>query len=246
MLSILGVLKLIVSKLISSSPEKRSQVRPTTPEESKSLTTGTKNKEKSAKKPFLNRVDDYLNHAFFVYLHNSMVLDLVMGAMVNLNFMPWNSAIRIIHHLLSFSCIIAVVYLSYFLISILVNLEIKKRDKVEGTHIKTKFKRWLFLRVPIKENAKLLASFTPENYLVHDILLCVFLVLFNGIAVAQILTLILMKGYIFVLLLTFPMKEMMEQAMLMGNEFFFLGILIQFLRIELLPSLKKDHNALEK
>jgi hypothetical protein len=139
-----------------------------------------------------------------------MVLDLAMGAMVNLNFMAWNSFMTILHHLLSLASLAAIGYLSYFLISILVNLEIKKRDKVESTHVKTKFKKWLFLRVPIKETAKLLPSFTPENYLVHDIFICVFLVLFNGMAVVQILTLILMKGYIFGCLITFPMKELPE------------------------------------
>ena len=175
-----------------------------------------------------------------------MVLDLAMGAMVNLNFMAWNSLMAILQHVMSFASLVAISYLSYFLISILVNLEIKKRDKVESTHVKTKFKRWLFLRVPIKENAKLLPSFTPENYIVHDILICVFLVLFNGIAIVQITLLILMKGYIFGCLLTFPMKELPEQLLLMGNEFFFLGILVQFLRIEISSTLKKDHGALQK
>lgn len=54
-----------------------------------------------------------------------------------------------------------------------------------------------------------------------------------------------MKGYIFGMLVTLPMKEFMEQLMLTGNEFFFIGILIQFLRIELSPELKTDHKKLE-
>jgi uncharacterized membrane protein len=160
--------------------------------------------------------------------------------------MPWNGAVKIIHHLSSLAIIGAIIYLCYFLIKILVDLEIKKRDKVESTHVKTTFKKWLFLRVPIKESAKLLPSFTPENYIVHDVLLCVFLVLFHDNATIQILSLFLMKAYIFGNLLTFPMKELMEQIMLTGNEFFFLGILIQFFRIHINKSLQKDHKALEK
>lgn len=158
----------------------------------------------------LCKIDDYLNHAFFVYLHNSMVLDLVMGGMVNLRFMPWSGGVQILHHITSMFIIALVAYLSYFLIKILVNLEIQKRDKVESTHVKTTFKKWLFLRLPIKKNAKLLASFTPENYLVHDISICVILVLFNGNAFVQILSLFLIKAYIFSNLLTFPMKELPE------------------------------------
>ena len=245
LVAVLGVVKLIVSSLLKSS----SPLSSVSPEEKADLNQ-TISKAKSQdkikpKKSGLEKMDHYLNHAFFVYLHNSMVLDFVMGAVINLQFMPWSGLKQLFHHLASIAILGAILYLSYFLIKILVDLEIKKRDAVEGTHVKTKFKRWLFLRVPIKESARLLASFTPENYLVHDILLCIFLVVFNGKAGVQILSLLLMKAYIFFNLCTLPMKELPEQLMLTGNEFFFLGILVQFLRIHMSDSMKKDHEALE-
>jgi hypothetical protein len=87
--------------------------------------------------------------------------------------------------------------------------------------------------VPIKEDAKLLPRFVPEGYMVHDVMLCFCLVTFNSMGMVQILSLFLMKVYLLVNLLFKPLKEKLEQIMLIGNEIFFVIILIVFMIIDM-------------
>jgi hypothetical protein len=181
-IAVLGILKLILFQLNKSPNHKK--VTPASADDSHMINIADEKviKTDDKNKSVIGKANDYFNLAFYVYFSNSLLLDIVMAGLVNLFFMGYETMLGIIHHVMSFSFICLFVGLAVKTIRIMIDYEKKKRDKVEGTHVKTKFKKWLFLRVPIKENAKLLPSFTPEAYMVHDILLCFFLVVFNGIA----------------------------------------------------------------
>jgi hypothetical protein len=125
-------------------------------------------------------MNEYFNLAFYVYFANSLLLDIVMSSMVNIFFMGHSAPLAILHHVVSVIALGLFLTLVYRVIKIMIDYEQKKKDKVEGTHVKTKFKSWLFLRVPVREDAKLFSRFTPEAYMVHDVLLCIILVVFNG------------------------------------------------------------------
>lgn len=194
---------------------------------------GTEND--STNKPkltLIQKANQYFNLAFYIYFFNSLLMDIVMASLVNLFFMGMKNISAVLHHVLSLTFLLIFMWLVYKTISIMVNYELKKLDKVDSVHVKTKFKKWLFLRVPIKETAKLLPRFIPEAYMVHDILLCVFLVTFNGYSTVQIVSLIILKLYLLVNLCYKPLKETLEQVMLMGNEIFFLSMLGIFLILD--------------
>lgn len=180
--------------------------------------------QKTAKKVY-----DYLNTSFFVYFSNSVLMDVVMPAFMNLNFLEFSSVNQILHHTVSVILIACYFYLIYKLLSIMISLELRKKDKIDSVHINSKFKNWLFLRIHIKESSSLLPRFVPETYLIHDFLLCLFLVNFHSNAKVQILSLMIMKIYQFLNLCQFPMKEALDQIMLLVNEFFFTCVLAFFL-----------------
>ena len=159
-------------------------------------------------------------------------MDMVMASIVNLFFMGYSGFMAILHHLLSLATLVIFIGLVVKTLWIMIDLEKKRRDKVDGTHVKTKFKRWLFLRVPIRDDAKMLPRFLPEGYMVHDVMLCFFLATFNSNAKVQIISLLLMKVYLLVNLLYRPLKEKLEQVMLTGNELFFIIILTVFMVLE--------------
>jgi hypothetical protein len=189
-------------------------------------------KEVKPKESAVQKANKYFNLAFYVYFFNSLLMDVVMAAFVNLFFMGYGGFMAIFHHFVSVVALVLFLGLVYKTLSIMINLERKRRDKVDGTHVKTKFKKWLFLRVPIKEDAKLLPRFVPEGYMVHDVMLCFFLVTFNSMGMVQIVSLFLMKVYLLVNLCFKPLKEKLEQIMLIGNEIFFVVILILFMVID--------------
>ncbi len=239
-IAILLVVKLILLQLIKS--ESASSLNKISPEsngnadDSQILNIKTEAKHKtpapSDKLTTLQKANQYFNLAFYIYFFNSLLMDMVMASIVNLFFMGFGGFLAIIHHILSLATLVVFVGLVVKTLRIMIDLEIKRKDKVEGVHVKTKFKKWLFLRVPIKDEAKLLPRFIPEGYMVHDVMLCFFLVTFNGNAKVQIISLMLMKIYLLVNLFYRPLKETLEQVMLMGNECFFIIILTVFMILE--------------
>ena len=139
------------------------------------------------------------------------MMDFAMAVFCNYAFLSLGSSLgKLSNHILSTVTLTLYVLLIYKLISIMVRLELSRRDKVEKTHLKTKFKRWLFLRIPVRQEARTIPRFTPEIYLLHDLLLCFFLTVFHGNARVQIYSLIALKLFVLVNLLYLPFKEWLD------------------------------------
>lgn len=90
----------------------------------------------------------------------------------------------------------------------------------------------MFLRVPIKENAKPIAQFAPEYLLIQDFLSCIFLVIGHGSAIWQLIPLLLMKIFTLSVLFTKPFKDRTDQLLITTNEVFFFLIMICFLLLD--------------
>jgi hypothetical protein len=145
-IAVLGVIKLILIQLVKGDSRKR--VAPQNPNDSQIVDLKDSNrarvvdpaKESKPKESTIQKVNKYFNLAFYVYFFNSLLMDVVMAAFVNLFFMGYSGFIAIFHHLLSFVALVLFLGLVYKTLRIMIDLEIKRRDKVEGTHVKTKFK----------------------------------------------------------------------------------------------------------
>jgi hypothetical protein len=108
----------------------------------------------------------------------------------------------------------------------MVDMEKAKKDKVLSTHVKTKFKKWLFLRIDIREDCSSFVRFIPEYLLVHEYFVCVFLVIFYKNGIMQIVPILLMKVFIIGILLKKPFTEWLDQWMITVNEIFFSLIMV--------------------
>ena len=135
--------------------------------------------EKKKKKSIFQKLDSYLSISFFVYFVNSILLDVVMSCFASLIFLKWNTFFKLAHHFYSLAVLCSILAFIGYLVKILIKMEIKKKDRVENIHVKTKFKTWLFLRLPIKPEAPTIAQFGPEYLTIQEFLSCIFIVTFH-------------------------------------------------------------------
>jgi hypothetical protein len=140
---------------------------------------------KRTKKPLttsqkiIMKLDNYFNHSFFIYMLNSMLMDLFLTSLMNVWFLDFKSSGKVFSNILSIFFIILYTCMIYKLCKIMISFEQAKKDKIMSTHLKTKFKKWLFLRVAIKDDKPTYVRLIPEYLLVHEYFLCVFIVIFN-------------------------------------------------------------------
>jgi hypothetical protein len=106
-----------------------------------------------------------------------MLLDLFLASVLNIHSLDWSSFGQVFSHAVSLAFLIGYLYMVAKIVKIMVSLELSKKDKIESTHIKTIYKKWLFLRTPIKSTAPTIARFTPEYIMVSDTITCFVLVL---------------------------------------------------------------------
>lgn len=177
-------------------------------------------------KSILQRLNSYFNTSFFVYLLNSMLLDILLASILNTYSLPWKANFRnILSHTLSLLIIFLYFYMTSTILSIMVRLEMSRKDKIENVHIKTKYKRWLFLRLPLKPSASLLSRFLPEFILVGDILVCLVLVIFQSSGLLQLIPILIWKFMVILILVKIPLKDVLDTAMITLNEIMFFLIL---------------------
>jgi hypothetical protein len=175
------------------------------------------------------KVDNYFNHSFFIYLLNSMLMDLFLTSLINVYFLEFASSVNILSNILSIFFIILYTAMIYNICKIMSSLERAKKDKIMSTHIKSKFKKWLFLRIPIKEDSSCWTSLIPEYLLVHEYFVCVFLVIFHRYGLLQLTSILAMKLLILFVLYQGPFKEKIDQWLITVNEMFFTAILLTML-----------------
>lgn len=173
------------------------------------------------------KLDDYLSIAFFVYFINSALLDVTMANFIQLRFAGWTHFTPILNQLWAFIQLGILFTLCSFITTIVFHLELSKTDDEVGkTQVKSKFKTWLLLRVPIKPEVAAFAKFTPEFIMVHDIFLCFFLVIFHSSATAQIIGILCLKIGLLSSLAFFPFQEKLDQIVIFVSECFHILILV--------------------
>lgn len=173
-----------------------------------------------------------------------MLLDIFLSSVLNFHSLPWKNGPQILSHAISGIVIIGYCFMIGRIISIMIRLEFSRLDKIERIHVNTKYKNWLFLRVPIKLAASVLSRFVPEYILIGDTLVCILLVVFNGSGKLQIIPIMAFKLIIILALFQKPLKEKIDQWMLTINEVFFFLILGAYLAVDILN--KGENSSISK
>lgn len=185
----------------------------------------------------IEKLDSYLNLAFFVYLTNAAQFDIILTGFVNFAFLNFTSVFHLLNQMATIIVMTSLALLLLKCISIMVNMEkIYSLNEIKSIQLKIMYRKWLFLRLEMKETAKLVFKLAPECTIAIDFIIGFVLGIFYKNGLSQLITIIIMKASLIYILCQRPFKEERESTITIVNESVYFLVLIIFLFLKLTES----------